>query len=113
MADRHHAVDEALGLVRDVAPDVGAEGVGLTLIFPPTVPMSFCQVFASWLEIVSINAYETQLLACAADPDPAPRFVRDLLDPGLQPPQSIHYPLRSVTVWGRIQTDGPNNVGWC
>jgi hypothetical protein len=65
------------------------------------------------LEIVSINAYGKQLLACAADPDPAPRFVRDLLDPGFAPtharvmakavrdrslPKSIQHPLRSVAV---------------
>jgi hypothetical protein len=65
------------------------------------------------LEIISINAYGKQLLACSADPDPAPRFVRDLLDPGFAPtharvmakavrdrslPKSIQHPLRSVGV---------------
>ena len=68
------------------------------------------------LEIVSLNPYGKQLLACPTDPDPAPRFVRDLLDPAFGAihsrfmakavrdgtlPRSIQHPLRSVAVHRR------------
>mmetsp|Transcript_60813 Transcript_60813/g.162658 ORF Transcript_60813/g.162658 Transcript_60813/m.162658 type:complete len:633 (-) Transcript_60813:238-2136(-) len=71
------------------------------------------------LEIISINQWGKQLLACPSDPDPAPRYVRDVLDKSFigtherfmakvfgdrSLPKSIQHPLRSVAMFRKDGT---------
>mmetsp|Transcript_60460 Transcript_60460/g.161094 ORF Transcript_60460/g.161094 Transcript_60460/m.161094 type:complete len:535 (-) Transcript_60460:14-1618(-) len=71
------------------------------------------------LDIVSINSYGKQLLACATDPDPQPRNVNEILPPSFVDthiffmakvmrdkalPRSVQHPLRSVEMYRKDGT---------
>ena len=84
----------------------------------PTTMLGCVLAHGEELEIAYINSHAKALLACPGDPNPCPRFVRDLLEAGMEAPHaqymaqmmrdgkmpsSLQHPLRMIKL---RRTDG-------